>query len=268
MRFSASRVSVIGRCSALLKVRYSPEDPQRTFQECAGDEAAACIHVFERRRSLNLLVQTSARQGEHKKPPATAASLSRSRAIISPRSRHLPPGLRFRRFTFPRNAERLHFREIPSDGDFVVRVNAIRHVSSASTRHFPRETCRTNCRRYDCCRGSSIIEGTTEVAALRSHSVQFRLYRNWPYFRSVTSVEFSNSSYTPCVIRRMSIFYSARHFFKLQRVASNRARSVVYTSRGRNCYPLHLLIVAMDTSASLTRNIPTKFSPATQGQYT
>lgn len=142
-------------------MRYLPEDPSANWT--APVTVRRCASTCSRRRSLNLLVQTSAQHDEHKKPPATAASLSRSRAIISPRSRRLPleprvafPAVHFsakrRAASLPRNSGATGRH----DDDFVEQVNAIRHVSSASIRHFPRETCR----RYSYCRSSSIcIEG-------------------------------------------------------------------------------------------------------------
>lgn len=142
-------------------MRYLPEDPSANWT--APVTVRRCASTCSRWRSLNLLVQTAAQHGEHKKLPATAASLSRSRAIISPRSRRLPlepqvafPAVHFsakrRAASLPRNSGATGRH----DDDFVEQVNAIRHVSSASIRHFPRETCRTNCRRYSYCRSSSI----------------------------------------------------------------------------------------------------------------
>lgn len=71
------------------KIKYSPEDP-RTFRRTPAT-GRRCASTCPGRRSLNLLVQTSARQGEHKKTTGhRGVSFTVPPDYITARSRRTP----------------------------------------------------------------------------------------------------------------------------------------------------------------------------------
>lgn len=239
------------------KIRHSPEDPHRTFRR-APATGRRCTSTCPRRRSLNLLVQTSARQGEHKKTTGhRGVSFTVPRDYITAVTvRRLPlespdcvSGASLFRET---NPERLHFREIPDaagrDDDFVVRVSAIRHVLSAAARRSPRETRR----RYSCWRERS---RRSEVAALRSRE-------RFGWYRKLTALHRSRVFFTSPYVPRDSSRLRSAELFLSSRNENRGASGVVYLATrhvAATAYPPHLLIVPMATSASLARSIPAEF---------
>jgi len=87
------------------------------LQKRAGDDAAACIHVFEAEwLKFTRTYKTSARHSGHRKTIGHRRRLFHDYITAVTSRSSSRTGLRFRRFTLPRNVERLRFREIPSGG--------------------------------------------------------------------------------------------------------------------------------------------------------